>query len=412
MSVRKRTWKTARGEPQDAWIVDYVDQKDKRHIKTFAKKKQADAYHAKVKEEVRQGTHTADSESITVAEAGQNWLRNGEGNGLERASLAEYRRLLDMHIVPYIGNVKLSKLTAPMVSEFRTRLRDGAPSPSQENGEARSPAMVKRILTALSSILGDAHEIGYVAQNVARSLTGRKKKRSKAEQKRKLRVGVDIPTPAEIKAIIGKLEGRWRPLLLTALFTGLRASELRGLRWEDVDLDRGELHVRQRADRFNKIDAPKSEAGERTVPLPPMVVSVLREWKLACPKGPLGLVFPNGAGRVEAHTNIVKRGFVPVQIAAGVCTIVKDDGGKVVVNDRGEPVRKAKYTGLHALRHFFASWCINRRLDGGLELPGKVVQERLGHSSITMTMDTYGHLFPRGDDAAELAAAERLLLGQ
>jgi integrase len=62
---------------------------------------------------------------------------------------------------------------------------------------------------------------------------------------------------------------------------------------------------------------------------------------------------------------------------------------------------------MHALRHFYASWCINRKVDGGLELPAKVVQERLGHSSITMTLDTYGHLFPRGDDADELAAAEQ-----
>jgi integrase len=64
------------------------------------------------------------------------------------------------------------------------------------------------------------------------------------------------------------------------------------------------------------------------------------------------------------------------------------------------------------LRHFFASWCINRKADGGRELPAKVVQELLGHSSITMTMDVYGHLFPSGDDSAELAAApDRLLLG-
>ncbi len=66
----------------------------------------------------------------------------------------------------------------------------------------------------------------------------------------------------------------------------------------------------------------------------------------------------------------------------------------------------AKYTGLHALRHYFASWCINRKGDGGLELPLKVVQARLGHSSITLTADRYAHLFPRGDDSAELAAAE------
>ena len=65
------------------------------------------------------------------------------------------------------------------------------------------------------------------------------------------------------------LQGRWRPILQTAVFTGLRASELRGLRWEDVDLVKCELHVRQRADRYNQIGRPKSEAGERTVPLTP-----------------------------------------------------------------------------------------------------------------------------------------------
>jgi integrase len=71
---------------------------------------------------------------------------------------------------------------------------------------------------------------------------------------------------------------------------------------------------------------------------------------------------------------------------------------------------KAEYKGLHALRHFYASWCINRKVDGGLELPAKIVQERLGHSSIVMTMDTYGHLFPSADDGQELAAAELRLI--
>jgi integrase len=157
-----------------------------------------------------------------------------------------------MHIAPYLGQVKLSKLTAPMVSEFRAKLRDGTPAPGQENGIKPSPAMVKKIMGSLSSLLADAHEVGYVAQNVARSLTNRKKKRTKAEQRRRLKVGVDVPAPAEVKTIIGELEGRWRPLILTAFFAGLRASELRGLRWEDVDLDKRELHVRQRADRYNK----------------------------------------------------------------------------------------------------------------------------------------------------------------
>ena len=71
----------------------------------------------------------------------------------------------------------------------------------------------------------------------------------------------------------------------------------------------------------------------------------------------------------------------------------------------------AKYTGLHALRHFYASWLINRKADGGMELPGKRVQERMGHSSIAVTMNTYGHLFPSTDDQKALAAAEKSLLG-
>ena len=73
---------------------------------------------------------------------------------------------------------------------------------------------------------------------------------------------------------------------------------------------------------------------------------------------------------------------------------------------------KPRYAGLHALRHFYASWCINPVDRGGQGLPPKVVQERLGHSSIVMTMDTYGHLFPAEQDAEKrLADAERALLG-
>jgi integrase len=166
---------------------------------------------------------------------------------------------------------------------------------------------------------------------------------------------------------------------------------LRGLRWSDVDLKRSELHVRQRADRYNAIGAPKSASSTRSVPLPPEVVAALKVWKLACPKGNLDLAFPSAAGTIQYHRNMLDS-LAPVMEAAGVLR-----GGK------------PKYA-LHAFRHFFASWCINRRADGGRELPAKVVQGLLGHGSIVMTLDRYGHLFPRGDDRAELAAASGALL--
>jgi integrase len=376
--------------------VDYVDQHGDRHIKTFAKKSDAVAHHAIVGVAVRAGTHTADSKSVTVAKAAELWLTSCDAAGLERSTLAAYRQHVELRIVPILGGLRLSQLTVPLVRGFEDRLAaDGC-----------SPVMVRKCRRLLGSLVGDAQERGLVAQNVVRSLrTSRRGQSARIERRRngKLKVGVDIPSPDEMRAIVAALPtieqaARWRPLLLTAIFTGLRASELRGLKWADVDLKRNEIHVRQRADRYGKIGRTKSEAGERTVPLLPMVVNVLREHRLACTNGSLGLAFPNSKGSIEHRNTIVERGLHPAQMAAGV----------VKQGKNGKPV--AKYPGLHSLRHFYASWCINRRVDGGLELPLKVVQARLGHASIQMTADTYGHLFPRTDDGAELAAAEQAFL--
>jgi integrase len=385
MSVRKRTWKTDRGETRQAWVVDYGDQLGHRHLKTFARRRDADAYHAQVTVDVGAGIHTADSRSITVTAAGKLWLTSREAAGVERATLINYREHLDLHIAPLIGATKLTALTVPFVREFEDRLRVD-----------RSPAMVRKVLVSLSGILADAQDRGLVAQNIVRNRRSHKNGLADARQKRRLEVGVDIPTPVEVRTIITHLGGgRDRSMLLTAIFTGLRASELRGLRWADVDLSRNELHVRQRADKFGTIGPLKSAASRRTVPLLPMVANALREWRLACPRSELDLVFPDDRGRPIVLSTIVRYVWHQAQIAAG---IVGADG-------------RAKYSGFHALRHFYASWCINRRADGGLELPIKVVQGRLGHASVQMTADRYGHLFPRGDDAAELAAAERTFLG-
>ena len=141
--------------------------------------------------------------------------------------------------------------------------------------------MVKKVLVSLGSLLADAQERGLVIRNAvpekSRARQQGKDRRQQRRQKGKLKIGVDIPTREEIKAIVGAMKGRWRPLLLTAIFTGLRASELRGLRWADVDLDKREIRVHQRADSFNAICRPKSEAGERSAPMPPLVVNTLRE---------------------------------------------------------------------------------------------------------------------------------------
>jgi integrase len=393
MSVRKREWTTRDGETKQAWVVDYVDQQGKRHIETYALKKEADEREATIKVDMRKGVHTAPNQSITVEQAARNWLTTVELEGRERSTIAQYRQHINRHILPRIGREKLAKLTTPRVNDFRDDLLKHLSRP-----------LARKVLTSLKSLLWDAQRRGNVAQNVAESVSIGAGNR----EKRKLEVGVDIPTMDEVKRILDAAQGRWRPLLVTLVFTGLRASELRGLRWRDIDLKRGELHVRQRADRYNAIGRPKSRSGERTIPLGSRLVNTLREWKLVCPKGEGDLVFPTSTGAIEHHANLL-RGVESVMLAAGVA-IPKRKDGKPVKNEEGAPVMEGKY-GLHAFRHFFASRCINRKEDGGLGLPAKVVQERLGHASIIMTMDVYGHLFPRGDDGAELEAAELALLG-
>lgn len=395
MALRKRTLPSGK----IAWLAEYRDGDGKRRFKQFTRKKDADDFLLTARGEVRQGTHVAESESVTVKKASELWLSAVDDRDLERSTANQYAQHVNLHIVPFIGATKLSKLNIASVRTFEDRLRE----------DGRSPAMVRKILVSLGSLLSDAQDRGLVARNVVREKSKTRSsgadRRVEKRKKGKLKAGVDIPTPAEIRAIVGALEGRWRPLFLVAIFAGLRASELRGLRWSDVDLKKGEIHVRQRADRYNEIGAPKSEAGERTIPVPPIVIESLKAWKKECPSGSLNLCFPTGAGTVEGLANIRRRGWAPIQVRAGVTV----NNGKA--DENGMPILDAKYSGLHSTRHFFASWLINRKEDGGLGMPLKIVQSRMGHATINVTADVYGHLFPSDNASDELALAQNALLG-
>ncbi|NDV88771.1 tyrosine-type recombinase/integrase [Aurantimonas aggregata] len=395
MSVRKRSWTTAKGEAKTAWVVDYVDGAGKRRLKSFKLKKAADAFAATATVEVREGIHVADSASVTVETAGELWITSGLNAGLEQSTMKQRRSHLDIHIKPLIGSTLLSKITVPTVRDFEDRMRR----------DGRSAIMTRKVLTSLGSILSDASERGLATRNPVRDIrSGRKGRDRRAErrQKGRIEVGVDIPTREEIKALVGALDDAWRPLLITAIFSGMRSSELRGLRWQDVDFKRNLISVNQRIDAYGVVGAPKSEAGTRKIPVPPLVLNALKEHRLRSGGNSL-LVFGNDDGASRTHASIVRSGLIPAMIRAGVVVAT----GEV---RKGEPAMAAKYTGLHSLRHFYASWCINRREDGGLGLPAKMVQERLGHASIVMTMDVYGHLFPRDDAEDELAAAATALL--
>jgi integrase len=378
MSVRKKVIDEGTPHEQLWWIADYTDGTGRRHQVRFKRKAEAEGHEEKSKVAIRAGTHVSLDNNLTIADVADQWIKRVEANARERATLKQYKEHIKLHILPRIGAVKLAKLSKGHVEAFRDGLIQG--------DKALSRPMAQKVLRSLKSML-KVVRCSHLADDVKVEISKR--------GKRKLEAGRDIPTPEEVARMVQKTEkgSRLRTLVMAAASTGLRASELRGLRWSDVDLKAGELHVRQRADRWNKIGPPKSDAGRRTVPLGPELILALKTWKLACPKGEHDLVFPTSTGAIDHHKNML-RSLGPVMTAAGVVT------------KGGQP----KY-GLHSFRHFFASWCINPADRGGRELSAKVVQTLLGHSSIMMTLDVYGHLFRDGSDRAELAASEKALFG-
>ena len=173
----------------------------------------------------------------------------------------------------------------------------------------------------------------------------------------------------------------WHALVVTAVFSGLRASELRALTWDRVKFNSNKMtiEVRCRADRWNVIkDLTKSRSGNRDVAvLIPLAVNTLRAWQKECPKGAQNLVFPNGRGNVETLPAIHNRILKPLQESVGIVS----------------PTTKGPKYGMHSFRHVAASlWITEMKYDP------KRVQTLMGHSTIAMTLDTYTHLWKAAED--------------
>jgi integrase len=234
MCVRKRTWITAKGEIKTVWLVDYRDADRRRHVETFGQKKSADARHA-----VRAGTHVPISSSIAVERAAEIWLTavklGRDGRSPAEASLRQYRTHL-AHILPELKHIKLANLTAPRVAEFRDHLL-----------KTMSRPLARKVLTSLKSLIAEAQSRGLVKVNAAAAVKIAADGRHDAE--------LEIPTVGEIDSILAKLNEfasqsdprrarawrRFRVLITSAIETGMRASELRGLPWDAVDLKAGTI---------------------------------------------------------------------------------------------------------------------------------------------------------------------------
>lgn len=385
-TIRKRTWRAPDGTERQSWQVDYRDAAGKRRSKQFDKKRDADAHLDGVKAELRAGTHVHARDSITLGEAADMLVTYSEAEKLQRSTVKRYRELGDIHLKPRLGARKLSEITLQMVKDLKVELL----------GDLSRP-MAAKVLNHLSMVLNHAVEMGRVGKNIARTVKVEKPKRDS-----KL---IEPPDRADLKAMIKAATDDERALIMVLIVTGLRSSELRGLRWQDIDLKAATITVAQRADEWGVIDVPKSEAGKRTIPIPPKLVAELKRWKLRSPPSAIGLAFPSKRGTPMHHGNLLRRVYFPLQVRAGLGVPKLDRAGESLVDDDGAPVLTGKY-GLHDLRHAAASGWIAHKIDL------KRLQVWIGHENIQLTLDTYGHLLvDKERDAALALKASRDLLG-
>jgi integrase len=401
-TIRKRRWLSPSGEPRERWQVDFRDQAGKRRHKQFDRKKDADAYLVQARGQVAAGTYTPDTSSATIKEAADLWIERAEAERLERSSIVQYRASVKHLLAAIEPGTKLARLTTARCDQLRDDLL-----------KAHSRPMAQKALKHLKGIIKDARRRGLIATNPAAETTIGAAKR----HKKRLEVGVDIPTPREVKALVETATGKTLAVITLAAFAGLRASEIRGLRWPDLDLgDKPTVTISQRADRWSVIGSPKSDAARRTIPLGETSAQALRAWKLAQPpvvyregrekrQRPHVLVFGTATDQPDTLPNLRSRVLAPAMVAAGVALPVLDDAGKPTKDKDGKPITRPKYTSLHALRHYaISSW-----LASGLDL--KTCQHWAGHATLALTLDTYGHLIPRADDHQRIADAERGLFG-
>jgi integrase len=310
----------------------YVRGKDKKEVASKLAKAIAD----------RNSGVVYDSENMTVGEYLDRWLDAVRGTVRER-TWQRNEEIVRIHLKPMLGGTKLDRLDALKVQTlYGEKLESGL-----------SPRTVQIIHTTLHKALKQAVRWSLIPRNVTEAVDP---PRPSAKEIRPL--GVE-----QVKKLLGAAKGdKLEALYFLAVSTGLRQGELLGLKWEDVDLQEGVLRVRRTV--FNgAVNAPKTARSNRSVRLTNEAIRALKDHQDG---GGDEWVFSTKVGTSLSTHNITNRSWKPLLRKAGL----------------------PQSTRFHDLRHTCATLLLTKGVHP------KIVQEMLGHSSITITLDLYSHVLP------------------
>ena len=296
------------------------------------------------------------AEDMTVEDYLRSWLSHSAEPTVGRGTFVRYRGLVDNYLIPRLGKLKLQKVNATHVEQLYSDLRsDRCPKsiPRQCHivlRRAFTVAMEKRLIQFNPCAKGSGVRTPKTTPRPIAPLT--------KEQ------AVRLLTEAE--------DDRFHALFVLAIHAGLRQGELLGLKWDNVDLAGGSIRVTHSLEETSgtfQLKEPKTKAGRRLVKIPGIAVKALHRHRAMMKSEGLGFsewVFPDTIGGAQRKSNLNRWHWKPLKKAAGL----------------------PETTRFHDLRHTHATLL----LAAGTH--PKVVQERLGHANIVMTLYTYSHVIP------------------
>jgi integrase len=335
--------------------------------KTFPSLVEARAWRQESQVALRKGLLRSPSQ-VTLSQAAEEWLaaaeggvvRTRSGESYKPSAIRAYHQALNCRVLPRFGATRLTSISFPVLQEFADRL----------SAQGLSPTTVRNTLLPLRAIYRRAHARGLVAVNPTLKLALPAVRGCRDR----------VAAPAEVGPLLDALLPADRAIYATALYAGLRAGELQALQWADIDLQANVIHVRRGWDARAGFIAPKSRAGQRRVPITRTLRHELINHRLQQGEGGIGFVFPS--------IRNANRPFAPRTLALHTSKAWKPNGLTPI--------------GLHECRHSYAAYMIAAGVNS------KALSTYMGHSSITITLDRYGHLLP-GNETEAAALLENWL---
>lgn len=292
----------------------------------------------------------ADAACSWVEAARSGMIRTRSGQPYKPSALRSYEAALRLTLLPAFGNRRLSAITRNQIQD----LIDGM----AQRGLA--PSTIHNAVLPLRAIYRRAQDREEIAVNPTAKLALPRDRRRRER----------IAEPREIEALLAVLQPYHRVLWSAAVYAGLRRGELQALHWKAIDLEAGIVRVEHSWDRVAGLVSPKSRSGERSVPIPGVLAHELREFRLRQGTGGEGFVFSHAGERPFDPSNAL-RSARRSWAAAGLGSL-----------------------GFHEARHTYASLMIAAGVNA------KALSTYMGHSSITVTLDRYGHLMPGNEREA------------